>query len=307
MDGMRLEAIVSASAQAMRHDEKAFDALNIMHQYSISSIVIVDEENIPIGIFTERDALKAVSTDQWQEVTLEQVMSHGVLSASSSHYLHDGYALMEQHGYRHLVVVDDDGKYLGVVSEGDFLRHMGFDHLATMTRVEDAMSDAPLSVSADASLHDIVGLMRAHRKEYVVVIENKKPMRVITEREVVQHCLIHGENHLAQVGDLDPISPKIVHPHIPLQEAASMMKQHGVHLLIVVDEDGKMVGILDRHDILKALQGAYFEFLIRVIDQKSEALEQIKLKESELRRQKEENEKNELKFRKLFETIPDLI
>lgn len=305
MDNMRLKSIVSISAKAMKHDENVFDALNTMRQYGISSIVIVDINNFPIGIFTERDALKAVSQDQWKETPLENVMSRGVLSALGSHYLHDAYMSMEQHGYRHLVVVDENGKYIGVVSEGDFLRHMGFDHLATLTRVEDAMSEAPLSVDTKVSLSEVMGLMRIQRKEYVVVIEAGKPIRVITKREVIAHCMIHGEDHFAIVGDLDPITPKLVNRNVPLQEAAVMMKQHGVHQLIVVDSDNIMVGILDRHDILKALQGAYFEFLIRVIDQKSDALEQVRAKEGELRLQKEQSDKSELKFRKLFEALPD--
>lgn len=307
MDNIRVESIASAIAVTMSHDVSIYKALNTMRHYAIGSIVIVDANSHPVGIFTERDALRSVSQEQWETTTLGEVMSKGVLSALGSLYLHDAYAMMEQHGYHRLVIVDEDGKYIGVVSEGDFLRHLGFDHLTTMARVEDAMSDAPLCVGVDLSLSEVVTMMRSQRKEYVVVLEAGKPIRVIAEREVITHCLASGEDHYALVGDLDPLPPKLISPATPLHEAAVMMKQHGVHQLVVVNEEDIMVGILDRHDILKALQGAYYKFLIRIIDQKSDALEQIKIKEAEIIVQKQQLEEKHAFLFGLIQTIPDLI
>jgi hypothetical protein len=57
--------------------------------------------------------------------------------------------------------------------------------------------------------------------------------------------------------------------------------------------------------VLHAVHGAYFEFLIRVIDQKSAAIAKMNEYKKSLSHEKEEIEKSELKLRKLFEALPE--
>lgn len=62
-----------------------------------------------------------------------------MLTAHCADEVHDAYVAMAERGYRHLVVVDDEGRLAGIVTQGDFLRHIGFDELASVKRVSDVM------------------------------------------------------------------------------------------------------------------------------------------------------------------------
>ena len=73
----------------------------------------------------------------------------------------------------------------------------------------------------------------------------------------------------------------------------------------MTDSHGALEGLVSRHDVLHAMHGAYFEFLIRTIERKSAAIARINERKRELRSEKEEIEKSTLKLRKLFETLPD--
>lgn len=300
-----LKSIVSDQALALNAAQPIVKALEMMTNLGISSVIIVDSENRPIGIFTEHDALRVVADFVNIEHPLSEVMTVEPFCVEETLYLHDAYAIMEEKGYRHLVVIDSLGQFVGVVSEGDFLRHIGFEQLGKFKVVAEAMSDSPLIVSLETPLFEAAALMHERKSDYAVVLNGSHPVGLITERDIAhRYTQENGQNDVTVEVVLHrnfPIIPK----DIPLQEAASLMEEHGVHQLIVVDESENLVGLLSRHDVLHAVHGAYFEYLIRVIDQKNEAIIKIGARKNEIKNEKVSIERNALKLRKLFEAIPD--
>lgn len=299
-----LQAILSERPQALYADQSVLKALTMMSELSISSIIIIDNDNRPIGIFTEHDALRVVADAINVENQLRSVMTPNPFCVQETLYLHDAYALMEEKGYHHLIVVDESGTFKGVVSEGDFLRHIGFEQLGKVKIVSEAMSGSPLIVALEMSITEVAAMMHERRCDYAIVLSGAMPVGLVTERDITHWC---AQKDLCDttVNQLLHRDFQIIQKNILLQEAASLMEEHGVHQLIVVDETGNLVGLLNRHDILHAVHGAYFEFLIRVIDQKNETISKMGERKKELRNEKISIEKNALKLRKLFEALPD--
>ena len=83
------------------------------------------------------------------------------------------------------------------------------------------------------------------------------------------------------------------------------MQQHSIHQLIVINENEELIGLLNRHDILKAVHGAYFDFLLKTIDEKTR--KENKLKEQAIALEKLANYDtltqlpNRLLFKKLLQ------
>lgn len=300
-----VKSIVSDQALALNAAQPIVKALEMMTNLGISSVIVVDSENRPIGIFTEHDALRVVADFVDIEHPLSEVMTADPFCVEDTLYLHDAYAMMEEKGYRHLVVTDSLGQFVGVVSEGDFLRHIGFEQLGKFKVVAEAMSDSPLIVSLETPLFEAAALMHERKSDYAVVLNGSHPVGLITERDIAhQYTQENGQRDVTVEVVLHRNFP-IIQKDIPLQEAASLMEEHGVHQLIVVDESEILVGLLSRHDVLHAVHGAYFEYLIRVIDQKNEAIIKIGARKNEIKNEKVSIERNALKLRKLFEAIPD--
>lgn len=304
MKSILLKSVLAPAPYALNAAKSVKVALESMRELSISSIIIVDNEFKPSGIFTEHDALKVVSEHIDLESPLTEVMSSQPFCVNENIDLHDAYVLMEDKGYRHLIVIDDNGVFKGVVSEGDFLRHLGFEEAGRFKNVSDAMSSTPLIVSIDALLQDVALLMRERNVDHAVVLEGMHPIGIVTERDIAHQCVLN-DICVLKVEYLLRKDYKIIEQTIPLQEAARLMETHGIHQLIVVDEFGVLAGLLTRHDVLHAVHGAYFEFLMRVIDQKNEAIIRIGERKNELKLEKASIEKNALKLRKLFEALPD--
>ena len=300
-----LKSIVSDEILSLRATQTISNALEMMAERSFSSVIIVDDDIRPIGIFTERDALRVVADSINLEKPLREVMTLEPFCVEESIYLHDAYTIMEDKGYRHLVVVDAQKCFVGVVSEGDFLRHIGFEELGKFKLVADAMSGSPLIVSLESPLFEVAAMMHERKCDYAVVLRGAQPVGLVTERDIAHWYALKGNSNDIKIEKLLLRNVHFIQKGTPLQEAAARMEEHGVHQLIVVDEGENLVGLLSRHDVLHAINGAYFEFLLRVIDQKNETIAKIGERKNELKAEKISSEQNALKLRTLFEALPD--
>lgn len=300
-----LQSILSNKIMTLSVSDTVAKALELMSDYAISSVVIADSENRPIGIFTEHDALKVVAEAIKTSTPLGEVMTQNPFCVDHMMEIHDAYALMEEKHFRHLIVVDSEERFVGVITEGDFLRHIGLEHLTKFKIVAEAMSESPLIVELKTSLSEAALLMQERKCDYAIVLNGSIPIGIITERDIAHRCVLDTHVQDEKVENLFHREILIVEKEVPLHQAASMMEEHGVHQLVVVDTQGKLTGILTRHDVLHAVHGAYFEYLIRVIDEKSAAIARISERKRVIRTEKEEVEKNATKLRKLFEALPD--
>jgi CBS domain-containing protein len=92
-------------------------ALERMHAQRVGAIVVVDAEDAPRGIFTERDLVRHAAAG---ELALEQpisaYMTRDPIGLPASATLYEAALVMARHGVRHLLVCDGR-KLAGVVSE----------------------------------------------------------------------------------------------------------------------------------------------------------------------------------------------
>jgi CBS domain-containing protein len=99
------------------------EALRLMDERSVSSVVIVDPERRPLGLLTDRDAVHALAAHG--PTALEMGVTH-LMSAPPPYCTPDttvsqALARMTADRVRHLVVVGEE-IMLGVVSIGDLVK-----------------------------------------------------------------------------------------------------------------------------------------------------------------------------------------
>lgn len=272
MNTVKLTSIVNNTVKPLSQSNTIEDALNLMYEKSISSVVVTDDSNKPIGIFTEHDSLKIISNDLNKKIFLKDVMSKNVFYVKNDIYLHDAYILMEKHQYRHIIVVDEQQNYIGVVSEGDFIRHLGFEELVQTQTIKDIMSDIILTVQKETPLNEVTKLMSAKKHDYAVLMDVARPVGILTERDITHYCLKKDIDKCdVKASDIiDRSSVHIIDKNTSLQKAARIMENHGVHQVLITNDNDELVGLITRHDILKAIHGAYFDFLIKTIETKNE-------------------------------------
>ena len=133
---------------------------------SHDSYVLVCEQREPVGIFTERDAVRLMASDQeTDQITLSAVMTPQPRTINPAELTDISAVLqrMQRAQLRHLPVVDDAGLLLGVVSETSLLQALTLAEeqpietpCATRQQRLGQDSHQPISLQFKAGLLDVV-------------------------------------------------------------------------------------------------------------------------------------------------------
>lgn len=106
------------------------DALRTMQERNRGAALICREQVI-VGIFTERDALKIIAAGAGFDQPLEQVMTRNPKALLAGDSVGEAIAAMTRGGYRRLPVVDERGRPIGIVRVGHILHYL-VEHFPTM-------------------------------------------------------------------------------------------------------------------------------------------------------------------------------
>jgi CBS domain-containing protein len=102
-------------------DATVRQAIAIMDEKRIGSIIVADESGrLPLGIFTLRDLLHRVALPGCTlDLPIASVMTAGVITVKPQTTAYQAALIMGRRGLRHLLVVDEAGGLLGIVSQND--------------------------------------------------------------------------------------------------------------------------------------------------------------------------------------------
>src|SRR5262249_12618626 len=116
-------------------DATAEDAIRTMLDRHVGAVALLDENARVAGIFTERDVLRRVSLSGRApgQTLVREVMTTPVEMATLDTTPGQALATMVERHYRHLPIVDDDGRLLGMLS----IRNVLQARIDTLTRQLD--------------------------------------------------------------------------------------------------------------------------------------------------------------------------
>lgn len=149
------------------------------------------------------------------------------------------------------------------------------------TLVRDVMDPDPVTVSEDATVEEVVRTLRRHELPGVPVVDGEgRCVGIVTEADLVipdsqgdlhlphyvelfggvvfLEPLRHFEERLrkafaARAADMMTADPDVVGPETTAQEAGRKAHATGHNRLPVVEEDGRLVGVVTRFELLGAL------------------------------------------------------
>src|SRR5271169_1718181 len=110
------------------------DAVRTMMDKQVGAVAVIDENGIVAGMFTERDVLAkfALSGRDARTTPVRELMSPIVEMATEETTPSEALQVMLERHYRHMPIVDDHGKVLGVLSIRNILEARIDDLLAEL-------------------------------------------------------------------------------------------------------------------------------------------------------------------------------
>jgi CBS domain-containing protein len=120
-----LSALVRRKPVCVTPETPLREALQMMVEEGVDSIVVIEQEsNRPVGIFTLRDLLVRVAAKSCDvEQRIDAVMSgSGLVTLNLFATLYQAALLMARHGLHQVIVVDASGRLAGIASQNDIYR-----------------------------------------------------------------------------------------------------------------------------------------------------------------------------------------
>lgn len=297
------------------------NSLETAKQEGRGSCVIIVENNQPIGIITERNIIQWIAKGQHTEnIKVNQVMSQPVvtLQYEEKQDIFAAINLFREYSIRHLPIVDQ-GNLIGLITYDTIRGCLQPEDLLRFRTVSEVMNHQVIVATDQTPLLKIAQLMANHHISCVVIVDQdvpKNPIGIITERDLVQFKRLGLDwNHtLAGAVMSSPILTLNSDDHLSV--AHQMMESHRIGRLIVTGNQGELLGLITRTNILKILEPLEVYNVIELLEAEVKELqdEKIKLLENQnlnLQQEvKEQNEKlyyREQEFQLMVETAPDII
>ncbi|NDF13168.1 MAG: CBS domain-containing protein [Proteobacteria bacterium] len=149
----RIEFKSKAPVMTFAPDDMVIKAVKAMSEKNYGASVIVDGNNKPIGIVTERDFMRRLLAKglDANATPISEIMTSDLKLASEEDQVVEWLWVMSNERFRHLPVVDSQGKLVNLMSQGDFV---SYTWPQLLTRAKDAVAK---SFMERFHLHLLVG------------------------------------------------------------------------------------------------------------------------------------------------------
>lgn len=269
--------------------KNSLKALPVIDQQSVVIGLLTDEDLLERAGLGQRLAVAerldaGLLQQEFQRLAdspqkVQDVMSQPPLTTHPNDSLAVAVARMAKAQIKRLPVVDETGKLVGVIARLDILRQVA--DVQTRTGNKPTMPNAGRTVSdvmrrdiprvpADADLEQLVNaLVSANTHRLIVIDEAGLALGLVSDADVVSR--IQPEQQKGVLTALQKRGPapagavtarKVMSPEVlsvtaemPLTEVTQKMLARGRKWLIVVDAEGKPLGLVDRQALLVALSG----------------------------------------------------
>lgn len=222
----RVNEIMTREVVTVRPDTSLADAAHLMVTRRLKRLPVVDASGKLVGILGRLDVLNtiaAVHIPEWQpgttvvgeHATVADVMSRDVPTVRESTAVAELFEMLVSSTHRRVVVIDSERRVVGIIADSDLVSRVAPESRAGLIRM--LVARVPLGE---------------------------------TSEEARQHLArLHGQT----AADLMTRKVVTVRAEMPVASALALSAEKRTKRMPVVDADGKLVGIVGRTEMMRAL------------------------------------------------------
>ncbi|WP_353931701.1 PAS domain S-box protein [Okeanomitos corallinicola TIOX110] len=262
-----------------------------------SSCVLVTEENILLGIFTERDVVRlSAEGRKIAGLRITDVMTYDVITLKQSEFTDIFVALniFQRYRIRHLPILDEQGQVVGIVTHESLRQLLKPVDLLRLRIASEVMSRRIVKASHQSYVLNITKLMARENVSSVIIVEERNslliPVGIMTERDIVQFQALglDLENIQAQSVMSSPVFS--LSPEASLLSVLMLMQARRINRVVITGKQGELQGIITQTTLLQALNPLDIYNLVDNLKQEVSRLELEKLELLEIRNAELEKE-----------------
>lgn len=255
----RVGDIATRSVLTVAEKDSLWKAKNLMTEVGVSRLVVTDAYNRPLGVISKRDIARFLLGDstsrRLKEIGVDEAYDHPVHMISSESSVSEIARIFNTENVS-CAVVSEDGMVSGIVTETDLCQYFSLDSVRGF-KVSDFMTtDFFFAKSNYPVVHVAHALV--FRQPTVPVIDEKlvgiltlTDILSMNENEVVSSD--PDRAILMTTEDLMTKNPITTLEETEVTQAAKVIISSRKSSLPVTDHKSRVVGILTKHDIVKAM------------------------------------------------------
>ena len=118
--------------------------------------------------------------------------------------------------------------------------------------IRDAMTSNPRTIGTGTTAKEAAGVMKSEDVGSIPIVDGDRLVAIVTDRDIALRVVAEGKGAETTVGEIASRDLVTIDPEQTLEEAARLMGQHQLRRLPVVEEDGKLVGIVAQADVAQS-------------------------------------------------------
>ena len=146
------------------------------------------------------------------------------------------------------------------------------------TRLKDFATVSVAVAEPDTSALVAAQLMRKHHVGALIVVDSEektRPVGIVTDRDLVLALMAEGlDPDVFTVGDIMSVELVLASPEMDAMDAVQLMRTKRLRRLVIVDDAGRLVGIVTMEDILELLTRELADLAAGVIGARDREFEQ---------------------------------
>lgn len=124
---MTVQEIMTSDPQCCTPETTLQDVGRMMSECDCGAIPVVEDSSSEraIGVITDRDIVVRViaAGEDCQKATVDQAMTSSIVTMRPDQGIMEAEEAMKEHQVRRIVVTDEDGRCVGILSQADIARH----------------------------------------------------------------------------------------------------------------------------------------------------------------------------------------
>ena len=123
-----------------------------------------------------------------------------------------------------------------------------------MGQVRDIMEKNVITIDINETANNAANQMKENDISFLVIIENEKPVGVVSERDFVQKLCINNQNSSdVKISDIMSYKFRWVNPTTKIEDAIQKMLNNNIRRLLILDDE-KLVGVITQTDLASYLR-----------------------------------------------------
>ena len=115
--------------------------------------------------------------------------------------------------------------------------------------VRDVMTSNPRTIDSSTPASEAARLMRDEDVGSLPIVDGDRLSGMVTDRDIALRIVAEGKDASTSAGEIASRDLVTIDPDQGIDEAARLMARHQLRRLPVVEEDGRLVGIVAQADV----------------------------------------------------------